>query len=100
MNSNEFYGYAVDPRGLKAAKDYNRERRTLMDAHKYRETHCKCGKLVRNGEHAPICQDGETHCWHSYKNPYLVVPDEHIAQKCCCCNDLRTIPVDHTEHPE
>ena len=36
------------------------------------------------------------HCYHALRGPiWMVVPDGHIVQKCCKCENRRTIHADH-----
>jgi hypothetical protein len=37
------------------------------------------------------------HCYHAFTGPiWMVVPPGHVVQKCCKCESVRTIHVDHT----
>ena len=41
-----------------------------------------------------VCSDG--HCWHTFTGViHMVVPDGHTVQKCCNCEEMRTIHRDH-----
>lgn len=36
---------------------------------------------------------GHSHCWHALRGP--IWPDGHIVQKCCECEAIRTVHVEH-----
>ena len=41
------------------------------------------------------------HCWHDFRGPlWIVLPDGHVVQKCCHCEQTRTIHVEHAHGRE
>lgn len=37
------------------------------------------------------------HCWHLFRGPLMMVmPDGHVAEKCCECQAMRTIHAGHS----
>lgn len=41
-------------------------------------------------------KDGHWHCWHQFHGPiWMVIPDGHTVQKCCKCDAVRTVHVEH-----
>ena len=39
---------------------------------------------------------GCNHCWHPYTGPiHMVVPEGHVIEKCCKCDEHRTRHVGH-----
>lgn len=40
-----------------------------------------------------------TCCFHTFRGPLMmVVPDGHVVEKCCECDCMRTVHIEHREH--
>ncbi len=39
-------------------------------------------------------------CYHTFRGVlFMVVPDGHTVQKCCGCENMRTVHVEHAQCP-
>lgn len=39
----------------------------------------------------------KNHCYHNFRGPiWMVIPDGHVVQKCCKCNDTIVVHIEHT----